>query len=90
MPRFVARPFYTVRELTQLFQAYADDGTPRHAQRTMWNRWKTRRFLQKKGLLQLQSMPGCTRVITLTELRDAWPELVDSMVLADAVNDAAA
>lgn len=80
--KFVPKPLYRTGDITRMLNAFAQEkAADRHGQRPIWNRWRVRRQLKKKGL-------GPT--FTLVELKRAWPELVDSMILIDAYEDARA
>lgn len=80
---FVAKPLYKTGDVTRMLNALAAAApADRHGQRPTWNRFKTRRALQKRGLPPRQ--------FTLVELRRAWPELAEVLLEPAAEGRAAA
>lgn len=89
MPRFIAKPAYSVGEITQLLNAFEE--TKRRAkgeQRKIWNRKSSRTFLKAFGILPRGAGERCKAFVTFAQLREMAPGLVDGIMVIDALEDA--
>jgi hypothetical protein len=51
-----------------------------------WTARSLRKMLEAGGVQFVQREKGCKRYVTLTALRDAFPEFIDSLLFAEALN----
>lgn len=52
-----------------------------------WNRWSVRRLLAAGQVPLIQRGPRCKVYVLLSALRDSFPEFVDSLAFAEAVEE---
>ncbi len=91
MPRFLPKPVFQRSEITALLNAYEEADArhkPKGYQRKIWNRKNTRTFLKACGLVPLQERKGCKTYYTLAQIRELAPDVVNSMMDLDALEDA--
>jgi len=91
MQRFLVKPVYSRAEITQLLNAYEERIPARPGnRRKIWNRKNTRTLLRALGIVPSQAAPGCKLYITFEQLKQVAPDLVGSMMVIDAYEDAEA
>jgi hypothetical protein len=88
MARFVAKPFYTIRDLVNLLNEF--EKTRPADQRISWNRKRLRTLLRQFGLEPHGAGERFKAVVTHVQLEGLAPDLVRSMVVLDEYEDAEA
>jgi hypothetical protein len=88
MPKFIAKPFFTLRDLVNLLNEY--EKTRPKDQRETWNRKRVRTVLRQFGIVPQGAGERFKAIVTFEQLRTMAPDLVDSMLNLDAYEDAQA
>jgi len=83
MAHFVRKPFYTLRDLVNLFNEFEKERPA--GERETWSRWRVRTVLKNRGILAQGAGRGVKVIVTYEQLAD----LRRSMQMIDAEDEAA-
>lgn len=72
-------PVYALSDLVRIMNAPERAGSAAYR----WDHRKVRRMIEAGGVRFIQARPRCKLYVALTQLREAFPDLVGSMLLAE-------